>query len=279
MAKVRNGVFSHHLDTIWYGRGKAMLLSKCTFYKNWFSESHTLFCYILEQYLKFTCQHILNILQTKPGLIWMNQTNCKLSARLTNTLWAPNITTKWPLYVMLTEWHACKTPAIKQQAFGEGVWANAPVLIKFLIISCWVNWSEHGKLLHFQFLIYVALPTQTISIGIRRHFLSRRECMDWTIQQFIMLGWNCLIITSILWTKYCKLYQTTNATHVCTYKMWPHTQNQNNTGLVKSPCAPVQEGNWTVLQVEVSYIKHYLVAYVTSHVPVGFTSSTYCNHK
>ena len=102
--------------------------------------------------------------------------------------------------------------------------ANAPVLIKFLIISCWVNWSKHGKLLHLQFLIYVALPTQTISICIRRHFLSRREYMDWTIQQFIMLGWNCLIITSILLTKYCKLYHTTNATHVCTYKMWPHTQ-------------------------------------------------------
>jgi hypothetical protein len=108
----------------------------------------------------------------------------------------------------------------------ETVWANVPVLIKFLIIMCWVNWGEHGKLLHFQFLIYVALPTQTISICIRRHFLSRRECMDWTIQQFIMLGWNCLIITSILWTKYCKLYQTTNATRVCIHKMWPHTHTQ-----------------------------------------------------
>ena len=107
----------------------------------------------------------------------------------------------------------------------QRVWANVPVLIKFLIIMCWVNWGEHGKLLHFQFLIYVTLPTQTISICIRRHFLSRRECMDWTIQQLIMLGWNCLIITSILWTKYCKLYQTTNATHVCTYKMH-HTHTQ-----------------------------------------------------
>ena len=87
-----------------------------------------------------------------------------------------------------------KTTGIQQ----ERVWANVPVFIKFLIIMCWVNWGEHGKLLHFQFLIYVALPTQTISTCIRRHFLSRRECMDWTIQQFIMLGWNCLIITSIL---------------------------------------------------------------------------------
>jgi len=80
----------------------------------------------------------------------------------------------------------------------DSVWPNVPVLIKFLIIMYWVNWGEHGKLLHFQFLIYVALATQTISICIRRHILSRRECMDWTIQQFIMLGWNCLIITSIL---------------------------------------------------------------------------------
>jgi hypothetical protein len=121
----------------------------------------------------------------------------------------------------------------------------------------WVNWGEHGKLLHFQFLIYVALATQTISICIRRHFLSRRECMDWTIQQFIMLGWNCLIITSILWTKYCKLYQTTNAT-------------------LKTPCA---RGKLHVLEVEVSHKTPFGGIHDLSHVPVGVTSNTYCNHK
>jgi hypothetical protein len=177
-----------------------MLLSMCKFHENWFSESHTSFCYILEQYLKFTCQLILNILQTKPCLIWMNQTNCKLSAKLSNTVQAPNFTSKWLLRnrMMTCMQNPCyKTTNIQWQR----VWANVPILIKFLIIMCCVNWGEHGKLLHFQFLIYVALPTQTISICIRRHFLSRRECMDRTIQQFIMLSWNCLIITSILWTK------------------------------------------------------------------------------
>lgn len=76
-----------------------MLLSKCKLHENWFSESHSSFCYILEQYLKFTCQRILNILQTKPGLIRINETNCKLSAKLSKTAQAPNFTTKWPLYI------------------------------------------------------------------------------------------------------------------------------------------------------------------------------------
>jgi hypothetical protein len=73
---------------------QATLLRKCEFHENWFSESHTLVCYILEQYLTFTCQHILNILQTKHGLIRMTQTNSKLSAKLSNMVQVPNFTTK-----------------------------------------------------------------------------------------------------------------------------------------------------------------------------------------
>jgi hypothetical protein len=74
-----------------------MLSSKCEFPENRLSESRTLFCYISEQYLKFTCQHILNTFGTKPGLIRMNQTNCKLSAKSSDTVKAPNFTTQCPL--------------------------------------------------------------------------------------------------------------------------------------------------------------------------------------
>jgi hypothetical protein len=75
MVKVWNQVFSYHLHKIWYGRGKAVLLNKCKFQENWLSKSHTSFCYILEQYLKFTCQRILSVLQTKPGLkqLWWSR--------------------------------------------------------------------------------------------------------------------------------------------------------------------------------------------------------------
>jgi hypothetical protein len=97
--------------------------------------------------------------QTKPHLTGINQTNYKLSAKLSNTVQAPDTLSKTlPLiYLIMTciENPSYATTDIKQVR----AWANVPELIHFLIITCWVNRSKHSKLLHLQLLVYVAFST------------------------------------------------------------------------------------------------------------------------